>query len=63
MNIYEQFDICGGVALERIQRCPLGRAGELHELGGALLLLVSPAGSYINGAILPVDGGHYIQPR
>ncbi len=52
----------GVAGQECIQRCPLGRAGELHELGGALLLLVSPAGSYINGAILPVDGGHHIQP-
>jgi NAD(P)-dependent dehydrogenase (short-subunit alcohol dehydrogenase family) len=39
---------------------PAGRAGELHELDGALLLLVSDAGSFINGVSLPVDGGHLV---
>ena len=36
---------------------PPARAGELHELDGALLLLASEAGSYINGCALSVDGG------
>ncbi len=35
----------------------LGRPGELHELDGALLLLASPAGGYITGQTLAVDGG------
>lgn len=34
-----------------------GRPGELRELDGALLLLAGDAGSYINGAVLTVDGG------
>jgi len=34
-----------------------GRAGELHELDGALLLLAGDAGSYITGSALTVDGG------
>ena len=33
------------------------RMGEEHELDGALLLLASPAGSYITGHSLLVDGG------
>lgn len=33
------------------------RAGELSELDGAVLLLASAAGSYINGSVLSVDGG------
>ena len=41
-------------------RIPVGRTGTAADLDGALLLLVSPAGSYITGAIIPVDGGHLV---
>ncbi|RLQ22995.1 SDR family oxidoreductase [Seongchinamella sediminis] len=37
-----------------------GRMGELDELSGPLLLLASEAGSFINGATIPVDGGHLV---
>ena len=40
-----------------LARTPIGRLGEVDELVGALLLLVSDAGSYITGVTLPVDGG------
>jgi len=43
-----------------LKRNPLHRAGEVHELDGALLLLASEAGSYVNGAVLVIDGGHSI---
>ena len=43
-----------------IARIPLGRAGEPSDLDGALLLLASDAGAYVNGAVLPVDGGHAV---
>ena len=36
---------------------PIPRMGELHELEGALLLLASPAGSFITGQSIIVDGG------
>ena len=38
------------------QRTPMGRAGDEHELDGALLL-ASDASTFITGAVLPVDGG------
>ena len=36
---------------------PIPRMGEPHELDGALLLLAGPAGSFITGHSLLVDGG------
>jgi 3-oxoacyl-[acyl-carrier protein] reductase len=35
---------------------PLGRFGFPEELASAILFLLSPAASYINGVLLPVDG-------
>ncbi len=43
-----------------IARIPLGRAGTAEDLDGALLLLASDAGAYLNGVVLPVDGGHAV---
>jgi NAD(P)-dependent dehydrogenase (short-subunit alcohol dehydrogenase family) len=43
-----------------IARIPLGRVGAPDDLDGALLLLASDAGAYVNGAVLPVDGGHAV---
>ena len=47
----------GGHALVK-QRVPMGRVGDLPEIGGPLLLLASDAGSYMTGSIVTVDGGH-----
>jgi gluconate 5-dehydrogenase len=38
-------------------RTPLGRWGEVDELVGACLFLVSPAASFVTGHVLYVDGG------
>ena len=43
--------------LRIIDHTPMGRFGEPSELLGALLLLASPAGQFITGAVLSVDGG------
>lgn len=36
---------------------PMGRAGEIHELDGALLFLASDAATYVTGQVIAVDGG------
>jgi len=43
-----------------IKRIPQRRLGELRELEGPLLLLVSNASSYMTGSIVIVDGGHVV---
>jgi len=39
------------------QRTPMGRWGEVDELGPAVIFLASDASSFVNGHILYVDGG------
>jgi NAD(P)-dependent dehydrogenase (short-subunit alcohol dehydrogenase family) len=36
---------------------PLGRLAQPDEIKGLALLLASPAGSFITGAVIPIDGG------
>jgi len=40
------------------QMIPLGRYGNEGELDTAALFLASPLSAYVNGVILPVDGGY-----
>ena len=36
---------------------PMARIGEPDEIKGLALLLASPAGSFITGTVIPIDGG------
>ncbi|QKH35235.1 SDR family oxidoreductase [Achromobacter pestifer] len=40
------------------QRAPLARAGQADEIVGPVLFLASDLASYVNGVVLPVDGGY-----
>ena len=41
-------------------RIPLGRWAEPDEIAEVIGFLVSPAARYVNGALLPVDGGYSV---
>jgi NAD(P)-dependent dehydrogenase (short-subunit alcohol dehydrogenase family) len=39
---------------------PLGRVATPDDVAGAVLFLVSPLGSYVNGAAIPLNGGSFL---
>ena len=43
-----------------VKRVPQRRLGQLDELDGPLLLLISDAGSFMTGSVVAVDGGHLV---
>ncbi|MCB9890062.1 MAG: beta-ketoacyl-ACP reductase [Planctomycetes bacterium] len=42
---------------ELADKIPLGRFGSTQDVAAAVLFLVSPAGAYVTGQVLAVDGG------
>ena len=38
-------------------QCPLGRIGSPPDMAGVAIYLASRAGAYVNGVVIPVDGG------
>lgn len=42
---------------EIVAETPMGRAGTPADIAGAVLWLVSEAGSFVTGAVIPVNGG------
>jgi NAD(P)-dependent dehydrogenase (short-subunit alcohol dehydrogenase family) len=39
---------------------PRKRLGKPDDIAGVMLYLCSPAGAYVNGATIPVDGGNHL---
>jgi 7-alpha-hydroxysteroid dehydrogenase len=46
-----------GLRTQLERATPLGRIGDPQEVAAAVVFLASPAGGYITGKVLEVDGG------
>ncbi|HUJ73750.1 MAG TPA: SDR family oxidoreductase [bacterium] len=58
MNIDPRYgDVHPKYKQKMLARIPMGRLGQPGELMGAVIFLASPAGAYVTGTVLTVDGG------
>ena len=62
---YMDTEMCANMTQERRDECtrriPAGRWGTPADLKGPVLFLASAASDYLNGAVIPVDGGYAIK--
>lgn len=62
---YMNTEMCANMTQERKDECtlriPAGRWGSPEDLKGPVLFLASSASDYLNGAIIPVDGGYLVK--
>lgn len=56
--ISDLMTVTGAAGDKFLQRLPLGRVGETHEIVGPALFLASDMSSYVTGVTIPVDGGY-----
>jgi len=49
--------VTGAASEKFLERVPLGRNGETHEIAGPAVFLASDMSSYVTGVTIPVDGG------
>ncbi len=59
-RVFELDESSGDAAAAKekaVASIPLGRYGEPEEFAAAAVFLLSPASSFVSGAMLPVDGG------